>query len=140
MDRIDSADGVFITAEGLLMYLQPDEAIGLITECAKRFPGGQMFFDLPPTILKKVAPKASARPSTTGFRPCHSASPSISFETWRAVLPGSKPSATCRCLTAAASYSGRSFLPSGGSVRPNRTAAFTRCSNSVDFQPNSASR
>lgn len=57
MDRIDSADGVFITAEGLLMYLQPDEAIGLITECAKRFPGGQMFFDLPPTILKKVAPK-----------------------------------------------------------------------------------
>lgn len=57
MDRIDTADGVFITAEGLLMYLQPDEAMGLITQCAKRFPGGQMFFDLPPTIIKKVAPK-----------------------------------------------------------------------------------
>lgn len=56
MDRIDTADGVFITAEGLLMYLQPDEAMGLITECAKRFPGGRMFFDLPPTVLKKVAP------------------------------------------------------------------------------------
>ena len=52
MDRIDTADGVFITAEGLLMYLQPDEAMALIAECAKRFPGGQMFFDLPPTILK----------------------------------------------------------------------------------------
>jgi O-methyltransferase involved in polyketide biosynthesis len=57
MDRVDDSDGVFITAEGLLMYLQPDEAMELISQCAKRFPGGQMFFDLPPTILKKVAPK-----------------------------------------------------------------------------------
>ncbi|MGV9799434.1 class I SAM-dependent methyltransferase [Mycobacterium sp. NPDC003449] len=48
MDRVDPADGVFITAEGLLMYLQPDEAMGLIGECARRFPGGQMAFDLPP--------------------------------------------------------------------------------------------
>ncbi len=57
MDRIDTDHGVFITAEGLLMYLQPDEAMGLIAECAARFPGGRMFFDLPPTIIKKVAPK-----------------------------------------------------------------------------------
>lgn len=57
MDRIDSGDGVFITAEGLLMYLLPEQAMELITACAKRFPGGQMFFDLPPTIIKKVAPK-----------------------------------------------------------------------------------
>ncbi|MBU3750180.1 MAG: class I SAM-dependent methyltransferase [Mycobacterium sp.] len=56
MDRIDTANGVFITAEGLLMYLQPDQSMELITRCAKRFPGGQMFFDLPPTIVKKVAP------------------------------------------------------------------------------------
>ena len=56
MDRIDTGDGVFITAEGLLMYLQPEEAMALIGECAARFPGGQMFFDLPPTIVKKVAP------------------------------------------------------------------------------------
>lgn len=60
MDRVlenDGArDGVFITAEGLLMYLQPDESMDLIRQCAKRFPGGRMFFDLPPTILKKVAP------------------------------------------------------------------------------------
>jgi hypothetical protein len=47
---------VFITAEGLLMYLQPEQSMGLITECAKRFPGGQMFFDLPPTLIKKIAP------------------------------------------------------------------------------------
>ena len=51
MDRVDPTDGVFITTEGLLMYLQPDEALGLITECAKRFPGGQMMFDLPPALF-----------------------------------------------------------------------------------------
>lgn len=49
MDRADTDHGVFVTAEGLLMYLQPDEALALITECARRFPGGQMMFDLPPS-------------------------------------------------------------------------------------------
>ncbi len=57
MDKIDSSNGVFITAEGLLMYLQPQQAMGLIAACAKRFPGGQMFFDLPPTVVKMLAPK-----------------------------------------------------------------------------------
>ena len=33
------------------MYLQPEEALGLIAECAKRFPGGQMMFDLPPVLF-----------------------------------------------------------------------------------------
>ena len=51
MDQVDDSDGVFITAEGLLMYLQPDDALGLIAECAKRFPGGQMMFDLPPALF-----------------------------------------------------------------------------------------
>ena len=51
MDRVDPTDGVFITTEGLLMYLQPEEALGLIAECAKRFPGGQMMFDLPPVFF-----------------------------------------------------------------------------------------
>ncbi|QZT61702.1 class I SAM-dependent methyltransferase [Mycolicibacterium austroafricanum] len=45
------ADGVFITAEGLLMYLQPEESMALITECATRFPGGRMMFDLPPSAF-----------------------------------------------------------------------------------------
>lgn len=49
MDRVDASDGVFITAEGLLMYLQPAESMGLIAECARRFPGGRMMFDLPPS-------------------------------------------------------------------------------------------
>lgn len=51
MGRVKVDDGVFITAEGLLMYLQPEESMGLITECAKRFPGGRMMFDLPPECV-----------------------------------------------------------------------------------------
>lgn len=57
MEKVDDSSGVFITAEGLLMYLQPDEAMGLIAACAERFPGGQMVFDLPPVVVKKIAPK-----------------------------------------------------------------------------------
>jgi O-methyltransferase involved in polyketide biosynthesis len=49
MDRVDTEHGVFITAEGVMMYLQPEEAMALMTECAKRFPNGQMMFDLPPS-------------------------------------------------------------------------------------------
>jgi O-methyltransferase involved in polyketide biosynthesis len=45
MDRVDRSNGVIITAEGLLMYLEPDDALGLIRDCAARFPGGQMMFD-----------------------------------------------------------------------------------------------
>ena len=48
MDSVDDTHGVFITAEGLLMYLQPDEAMGLITQCAKRFPGW-------PDVLRSAA-------------------------------------------------------------------------------------
>ena len=64
MDHVDPSDGVFITAEGLLMYLQPSEAIGLITKCAKRFPGGRMMFDLPPSWAAGLA----SRGMRTSFR------------------------------------------------------------------------
>jgi O-methyltransferase involved in polyketide biosynthesis len=55
MDRVDTDHGVFVTAEGLLMYLQPEDALALITECARRFPGGQMMFDLPPSGLAALS-------------------------------------------------------------------------------------
>jgi O-methyltransferase involved in polyketide biosynthesis len=48
MNRVDSTHGAFITAEGLLMYLEPDDALGLIRDCAARFPGGQLMFDSVP--------------------------------------------------------------------------------------------
>jgi O-methyltransferase involved in polyketide biosynthesis len=54
-DEVQTEHGVFITAEGLLMYLQPDDALRLIAECAVRFPGGQMMFDLPPALFASLA-------------------------------------------------------------------------------------
>jgi O-methyltransferase involved in polyketide biosynthesis len=33
------------------MYLQPEQSLGLIAECARRFPGGRMLFDVPPPLL-----------------------------------------------------------------------------------------
>jgi O-methyltransferase involved in polyketide biosynthesis len=53
MDQVDSSRGVFITAEGLLMYLEPDDALGLIRDCAARFPGGAMMFDSIPRWFSK---------------------------------------------------------------------------------------
>jgi O-methyltransferase involved in polyketide biosynthesis len=55
MDAVDPSGGVFITAEGLLMYLQPEQAMSLIAQCARRFPGGRMIFDLPPAWFVKVS-------------------------------------------------------------------------------------
>lgn len=55
MDRVDASRGVFITAEGLLMYLEPEDALGLIRDCAARFPGGRMMFDsIPPFFSKRT--------------------------------------------------------------------------------------
>ena len=48
-------DGVFVTAEGLLPYLQPNQALSVIRECARRFPGGQMMFDLPTKLQAFLA-------------------------------------------------------------------------------------
>jgi O-methyltransferase involved in polyketide biosynthesis len=45
LDRVDPEDGVFVCAEGLFMYLDPAEVRSLITDCARRLPGGQLFFD-----------------------------------------------------------------------------------------------
>jgi O-methyltransferase involved in polyketide biosynthesis len=55
MESVDASGGVFITAEGLLMYLQPQQALGLIAECAKAFPGGRMVFDLPPVWFARIS-------------------------------------------------------------------------------------
>jgi O-methyltransferase involved in polyketide biosynthesis len=55
MDAVDPSGGVFVTAEGLLMYLQPERAMELIAQCAIRFPGGRMMFDLPPAWFVKVS-------------------------------------------------------------------------------------
>lgn len=55
MDRVDAANGVIITAEGLLMYLEPGDVRSLIADCAARFPGGRMIFDsLPHWVSRRT--------------------------------------------------------------------------------------
>ncbi|MEU8913893.1 class I SAM-dependent methyltransferase [Streptomyces nigrescens] len=45
MAGIDPSLGVLVTAQGLLMYLQPAQVTRLIAACAEAFPGGTMVFD-----------------------------------------------------------------------------------------------
>lgn len=55
MDGVNAGHGVVITAEGLLMYLDPDDARSLIADCAARFPGGRMVFDsIPPWLSRRT--------------------------------------------------------------------------------------
>ncbi|CAJ1498137.1 class I SAM-dependent methyltransferase [[Mycobacterium] burgundiense] len=63
MDQVDATAGVFITAEGLLMYLQPEQSLDLIAECAKRFPGAQMLFDVPPAWFAGLSRRGWLRTS-----------------------------------------------------------------------------
>lgn len=53
MDVPDPARGVFISAEGLFMYLERDQVMALLAECAARFPGGRLFFDSIPASFSK---------------------------------------------------------------------------------------
>lgn len=50
-DAVDPTRGVLVTAQGLLMYLRPDDARRLIAGCAERFSGGALVFDAVPRWL-----------------------------------------------------------------------------------------
>jgi O-methyltransferase involved in polyketide biosynthesis len=64
MDEVDPAEDVLISAQGLLMYLQPQEVHDLLTRCARRFPGATMVFDALPPWTARVASRG-----TIGFQP-----------------------------------------------------------------------
>ena len=54
LDEVHPARGLMITAQGLLMYLQPEEVHRLVAAVAARFPGSSM-------VLDGVPPRFSAR-------------------------------------------------------------------------------
>jgi O-methyltransferase involved in polyketide biosynthesis len=54
MDRVDDHSGVFIVAQGLLMYFSPAVVRQLLVAVARRFPGGEMMFDLIPSVLAEA--------------------------------------------------------------------------------------
>jgi O-methyltransferase involved in polyketide biosynthesis len=53
IDEVDVARGVLVTAQGLLMYLPPDDVRRLIATCAERLPGGALVFDAVPRWLSE---------------------------------------------------------------------------------------
>jgi O-methyltransferase involved in polyketide biosynthesis len=53
MDHVDRSRGVFVTAEGLLMYFEPGDVERLLGACADRFPGGEMMLDTIPRWLSR---------------------------------------------------------------------------------------
>jgi O-methyltransferase involved in polyketide biosynthesis len=58
MDEVDTTGGVLITAQGLLMYLPPDEVHRLVAACAGRFPGAALVFDTVPRWLGAISGRA----------------------------------------------------------------------------------
>ncbi|MFC9550115.1 class I SAM-dependent methyltransferase [Rhodococcus sp. NPDC056960] len=57
MDHVDPDRGVFVSAEGLLMYLPAEASLSLIGDCARRFPGGRMLFDSVPKWFSRKTQK-----------------------------------------------------------------------------------
>jgi O-methyltransferase involved in polyketide biosynthesis len=53
MHDLDGKRGVLVTAQGLLMYLERDDARKVITTCARRIPGGALVFDAVPRWLSE---------------------------------------------------------------------------------------
>jgi O-methyltransferase involved in polyketide biosynthesis len=48
MDAVDPSHGLLITAQGLLMYFEFEDAERLLAACARRFPGATIVFDAVP--------------------------------------------------------------------------------------------
>jgi O-methyltransferase involved in polyketide biosynthesis len=51
MDHVDDRSGVFIVAQGLLMYFSPETAQGILLAIQQRFAGAEMVFDVVPHSL-----------------------------------------------------------------------------------------
>ena len=59
MGKVDTGGHVLVSAQGLLMHFEPEEALGLIEACSRRFPGGHMIFDhIPPWFSRKTRREA----------------------------------------------------------------------------------
>jgi O-methyltransferase involved in polyketide biosynthesis len=54
MNTVDPSSGVFIVAQGLLMYLEPEAVRQLLAGIADRFPGAEMVFDVVPRWFSRL--------------------------------------------------------------------------------------
>lgn len=67
LDEVDAGRGVLVVAQGLFMYLEPDQVRRLVVACAQRFPGGTLVFDAVPGWFARAATSGRVR-TPTGFR------------------------------------------------------------------------
>jgi O-methyltransferase involved in polyketide biosynthesis len=68
MEAVDTSRGVLLTAQGLLMYLEPPDVHGVIERCAARFAGAGLLFDAVPRWLAAAAQRAPEG-GGEGYRP-----------------------------------------------------------------------
>ncbi len=54
MDAVDASSGLCIVAQGLLMYLEPDDVARLFSRIVHRFPGVEMVFDTIPRWFSRL--------------------------------------------------------------------------------------
>jgi O-methyltransferase involved in polyketide biosynthesis len=64
MDEVDPSRGVLITAQGLLMYFDPEQVHGLIERVRRRFPDAELVFDAIPRWLAERSQKGQLRGPT----------------------------------------------------------------------------
>ena len=67
LDQVDPSRGVLVVAQGLFMYLRPDQVHRLVTVCAERFPDGAMVFDAVPRWFANAATAGRMR-MPTGYQ------------------------------------------------------------------------
>jgi len=70
LDRVDPSRGVFVSAQGLLMYFTEAEVRALLVAIVERFPGVELMFDvIPPWFSRKTV---AGWDVTEGYRaPAH---------------------------------------------------------------------
>jgi O-methyltransferase involved in polyketide biosynthesis len=61
LDELDETSGSLVTAQGLLMYLDPTHVHELIAACAARIGEGALLFDAVPRWLSEASCKGAAR-------------------------------------------------------------------------------
>jgi O-methyltransferase involved in polyketide biosynthesis len=54
MDRVDPSSGVFVVAQGLFMYFEPEEVHRLLLDITRRFPGSEIVFDAIPRWFSRL--------------------------------------------------------------------------------------
>jgi hypothetical protein len=68
LDELDRTDGVLVTAQGLLMYLEPRQVHDLVAACAGRIAEGALLFDAVPRWLsERTQREPLGKPG--GYRP-----------------------------------------------------------------------